>query len=140
MIAYADASALFKLYVDEPENTAVRARLDAATQKTTALITYPEIRAALALAHRLGRISTEELARAKAQWDSDWIGLGKIAVDEARCREAGEMAETYGLRGFDSVHLACYAHLARTTAPTEVSFCCFDKALSAAAAQWRAAI
>lgn len=59
------------------------------------------------------------------------------AVNELRCREAGGLAEAYGVRGGDSVHLACYAHLARSAAPEEVRFCCFDRELAAAAARWR---
>ncbi|MGH9413260.1 MAG: type II toxin-antitoxin system VapC family toxin [Terriglobales bacterium] len=137
MIVYVDASALFKLYVDESDSATARAQLAAPVQKATALIAYAELRAAFASARRLGRISPAELAQAKTRWLSDWLALSKLPLDEDRCHEAGDLAEAYGLRSFDSIHLACYAHLVRIAAPTEVTFCGFDKALLAAAARWR---
>ncbi len=139
LIVYLDSSALCKLYLEEPGSRAVRAGVDGATEKAAARIAYAEIRAALAAAHRAGRLDALDLAQAKRMWESDWKQFVQIDVMADRCHEAGEMAEKYGLRGCCSVHLACYAHLVRTAAPEEVSFCCFDKALSGAAAQWRAA-
>jgi hypothetical protein len=47
-----------------------------------------------------------------------------MALDatDALCRTAGELADRYRLRGFDSVHLATFGEVARRAAPARRGF------------------
>ena len=66
MIAYVDSSAILKLIVADEEGRDIIADVrDAADSVVTSLIAEPECRAALAAAHRAGRLSRGELVRAK---------------------------------------------------------------------------
>lgn len=116
MILYLDSSAFLKLYVDEPESAAVRAAVEAAQAVFVHLIGYAELRAALAKAVRMGRLPESELAYQVARLDCDWDTVRVVGVDEAMVRRAGELAQTYGLRGYDSLHLAA-AEAIRLAAP-----------------------
>ncbi len=106
MIVYLDTSALLKLYLAEPESAEVRRLVQAADLLCTHLITYAEMRAALARAVRLQRLPAEELQRLVAQLDVDWDTLRTTVPDGAMVRRAGVLAERFDLRGYDSVHLA----------------------------------
>jgi len=57
----------------------------------------------------------------------------KLDATDALCRTAGELAERYRLRGFDSVHLATFAEVARRADPRETRFSSFDDRLNQAA-------
>jgi predicted nucleic acid-binding protein len=48
-------------------------------------------------------------------------------------REAGEFAEQYALRGFDALHLASFAEIARRADVTDTRFSSFDDRLNKAA-------
>lgn len=106
MILYLDSSALVKLYVAEPGSETVRAAAGRAALCCTHLIAYAEVRAALARALRLGRETTAGLARHKAEFDRAWARFDVILPHVALVRRAGDLAEQYALRGYDSVHLA----------------------------------
>jgi hypothetical protein len=58
-----------------------------------------------------------------------------MALDatDALCRTAGELADRYRLRGFDSVHLATFGEVARRAGPRETRFFSFDDRLNQAA-------
>jgi len=46
---------------------------------------------------------------------------------------AGDLAERYSLRGFDSIHLASFAEVARRAGPMQTQFSSFDDRLNDAA-------
>jgi hypothetical protein len=72
--------------------------------------------------------------RTKKAFESDWIHVVAIPPTAAICREAGELAERYKLRGFDGVHLACFAEMLRGLGGSDdVVFSSFDERQSAAA-------
>jgi hypothetical protein len=48
-------------------------------------------------------------------------------------RDAGEFAERYALRGFDALHLASFAEIARRAGARETRFSSFDEPLNRAA-------
>jgi hypothetical protein len=70
------------------------------------ILAYPEGRAALAAAHRGGRLTKSEHARALADFEDLQPDLILIGVDHDLARRAGKHAEDLGLRGYDAVHLA----------------------------------
>ena len=61
--------------------------------------------------------------------DADWRYFLTMDVTMGLTEEAGELAERYGLRGFDSLHLASFASIARSAGP-EIQFSSFDDRLN----------
>src|SRR5437660_4650729 len=110
---YLDTSSLVKLYVAETGSDAVRKLVDAATVVATSCVAYTETRAALARRRRERALRPAELASAKKTFEVEWPKYLTVEVTSALCRQAGELAERYRLRAYDSVHLAAFAEVAR---------------------------
>jgi uncharacterized protein len=91
VIAYFDTSGVVPLLIAEPGS---------------ARAAYPETRAALAQAERLGRLTARQLRDAVTAFDSLFEEIDLVEVDDALTRRAGELAEVRRLRGDDAVHLA----------------------------------
>ncbi len=133
MILYLDTSALVKLYVKEPHSNEVRSLVQKASLVATHVIAYPEARAGFAKAWRMGRISDDVLTQLVVWLDEGWGGFDVISVDEPLARRAGVLADTFGLRGYDSVHLAAAEKLAAGAGDGRLCFVCFDTSLTRAA-------
>jgi predicted nucleic acid-binding protein len=106
VIAYFDTSAVVPLLVAETGSVRAAALWDGADRVVSARLIYPEARAALAQARRLGRLTARQLRGAVSEFDSRYEELDLVDVDDVLARRAGDLAETYGLRGYDAVHLA----------------------------------
>jgi predicted nucleic acid-binding protein len=106
VIAYFDTSALVPLVVEEPGTERARRVWEGADRVVSARLVYPEGRAALAQAHRLGRLTARHLRSAVHGLDELVMNLDIVELDEPLATRAGELAEAYGLRGYDAVHLA----------------------------------
>jgi uncharacterized protein len=133
MTLYLDTSSLVKLYVIEVGSDRVRKLVDAATVVVTSSIAYTETRAALARRRRERALRPGVFASAKKTFDSDWTKYVTIEVTSALCRAAGEFAERYRLRAYDSVHLAAFAEVVREAGVRDTRFSSFDRALNRAA-------
>lgn len=133
MTLYLDTSSLVKLYVAESESDSVRQLVENADIVATAAIAYPEARAAFARRRRERGLRPRALAAAKRALDEDWPRYLAVDVTAALCRDAGDLAERYGLRGYDSVHLAAYLRVTRAAGNAKVRFSCFDRRLTTAA-------
>lgn len=134
MIVYLDTSAWVKLYVREPGSTELRAAIASAEALATSVVAYPEARAAFARLRAQG-LSTETKHRQRlAQLNLDWDNLLRIELVPAVVRTAGDLAEVYGLRGFDSIHMASALWL-KERSSTPLQFAVFDQRLRAAAGQ-----
>ena len=133
MTLYLDTSSLVKLYVAESDSDRVRAQVDRATVVATSTIAYPEARAALARRRRERALTPAAFAAAKRKLEADWPKYLTVQVTEALCQDAGQLAERFALRGYDSVHLACYLEVAREAGVGEAEFSSFDDRLSNAA-------
>jgi predicted nucleic acid-binding protein len=103
---YFETSALVKLFIEEPGAEDARDLWDAADLVSVSLIAYPEARSAFASAQRSHRISAAELEAAKRKLRRVWSQTQVIDFDKAVAMSAGDLAETFGLRGYDAVHLA----------------------------------
>jgi predicted nucleic acid-binding protein len=134
---YLDTSSLVKLYVTEVGADAIRKLLEEATIVATSRLAYPETRAALARRRREGALRPRAFALAKRTFEADWHRYFAVEVTAPLCREAGELAERYRLRGYDSVHLASFAEVARQAGPRETRFSSVDRALNRAAGSLR---
>lgn len=133
MTLYLDTSSLVKLYINEPGTDAVRKLVDEATIVVTSGLAYPETRAALARRRRERVLLPGAFALAKRRFEEDWPKYLAADVTSSICREAGELAERYRLRGYDAVHLASFAEVARRAGTRQTRFSSFDDRLNQAA-------
>lgn len=106
MITYVDASTMMKLIVSEPGSQAAADIWDGADVLASARILYVEAQAALAAAHRAGRLTLSQHRRAAVDFEDLWSQLVVIEIDRELVRHAAELADRRGLRGYDAVHLA----------------------------------
>lgn len=136
MILYLDASALVKLFREEPGSETVRKAVRQAVRSYTHSITYPEARSALARLSGEKRLGVEASAEIKADLEATWLELGIVTPEEPLLRRAGDLAERFALRGFDSVHLAAAEALWNEVEPkADFRFAVFDRSLRAAATE-----
>lgn len=96
---------------------------------SSSILAYPEGRAALAAARRLGRLGEDEHREALATFEELYAELITVGVDQALAARAGEHAEDLGLRGYDAVHLATALELG----DEEVVLVTWDRDLARAA-------
>jgi predicted nucleic acid-binding protein len=132
MILFCDTSALLKLYIVEPDSDALKAKLYDAEAVAVCRIAWAEAHAALS---RRAREVTEDapvIDLAKQALASDWPYYLVMEVDQALVERAGDFADTFALRGYDSVQLAA-AYEAARIAQTPLCFACFDGRLNKAA-------
>lgn len=132
MILFCDTSALLKLYIAEAESAAVKARMLEAEAVAVCRIAWAEAHAALS---RRAREVPEDAAiidQAKAALAADWPHYVVLEIDQLLVERAGEYADTFALRGYDSVQLASAFETTRIS-QSPVCFACFDSRLNKAA-------
>ena len=122
-----------KLYVAEAGSDLVRQLVRDATVVATSVVAYAETRAALARLRRERVLTAARLAATKRVFEAEWPTYLTMEATGALCRAAGELAERYGLRGFDSIHLASFAEVSRRAGTQETRFSSFDQRLNQAA-------
>lgn len=132
MIVYLDSSALVKLYVQESGTDAMHDLVLRSAACATSAIAYAETRAALARRHREGVIGTPEMAEIKSALLDDWQRFFIVPVSLAIAKLAGDLAESYALRGMDAVHLATALWL-REQQPAPLTLAAWDARLLQAA-------
>ena len=135
MILYLDTSAYVRVYVREAGHDQMWSATQGASEIATHLVTYAEMRAALARMQRMGRLIAEEAASIKATFEQDWDKTLKISPTEAMMRRAGDLAERFGLRGYDSVHLAAAESLRVGQGADLLRFASFDERLNQSATE-----
>lgn len=109
MIAYFDTSSLVPLLIAEPSSTTCSRLWNEATRTVSSRLIYPEARAALAQAERMGRITANALRKAVDDLDSITDEIDYLEVTSSLAQSAGQLAEAHALRGYDAVHLASAA-------------------------------
>jgi predicted nucleic acid-binding protein len=112
-LAYFDSSALVKLVVEEDGSHEVATLWDGADAVVTSRVAHPEVRAALAAAHRDHRLDDTGHREAKESWRQFHSALRMVEVTESVEDSAGHLAETHALSGFDAIHLASVLTLGR---------------------------
>lgn len=133
MTLYLDTSSLVKLYVNETGSDEVRGLVDRARIVATSVIAYAEARSALARLRREDFLQPAAFASIKRTLDEDWPSYLTLDVTASISRAAGDLAERYRLRGYDSVHLASFLEVARRAGAGETEFSSFDDRLNRAA-------
>jgi predicted nucleic acid-binding protein len=131
LILYLDTSSIVKLYVEEAGTEAVRRWAGEAEVLATCRIAYPELISALNRRLRGGDIPRKEFRLLIDGFSKEWADFAIIDFDEI---EAGHLAEKYGLRGFDAIHLSALKLLKDRDNHISLAFSSFDKELNRAAA------
>jgi predicted nucleic acid-binding protein len=133
MIAYLDTSALVKLYVVETGTDVVRQVVQQSDTAAISAIGYPESRSVFARALRGRVLDISTFESIKLRFETDWLHLAVVPAAEPTLRLAGDLAERYTLRGFDSVHLASAMGLRSAQTAADVIFVAWDHRLLDAA-------
>jgi len=132
VILFLDTSALVKLYIVEADSPVVHASVARAETVAVCRIAWAE--ACAALARRAREVPADETAiiAARQALARDWPHFFVVEVTQTVVERAGEFAETFALRGYDSVQLAAACEIL-AVAPGGVAFSCFDNRLNKAA-------
>ncbi len=132
MILFIDSSALVKLYVQEDGSDRVRSAAQESDMLAVCRITWVEVMAALARRQREPTPGGADIATARLRFSADWPKYLCAELTPELAQLAGDFADTFALRAFDSVQLAA-AELVRREVPGELRFACFDARLVKAA-------
>ena len=106
MIAYFDTSAVVPLLIAEAGSERAASLWNSSDRVVSVRLFYPETRAALAHAKRLGRLTARNLRAAVDQLDALLREMDIVEVDEPLACRAGDLSEAHRLRGYDALHLA----------------------------------
>lgn len=105
-LVYFDSSALVKLVVEDDGSEVASALWDGCDAALSSRLAYPEVRAALAAAHRDQDLDEVGFTEATRDWEEFWEAARKVELSPTVERHAGELAARHALRGADAVHLA----------------------------------
>lgn len=133
MNLYADTSALVKKYIQESGSEQVIVFFERFSFIGTTVLTQVELAAALAKASRSGWVGEAGVSQAWQDFLSHWPAYTRLPITTRVIERAASLAWRYGLRAYDSLHLAS-AQVWQELAGGEIVFACFDKNLSKAAA------
>ena len=132
MILFCDTSALIKLYLNEDESDALLAEVAAASAVAVCRIAWAEAVAAMARRAREVPADTAVLDEARQRLKAHWNRYFVVEVTQSLVELAGEYADTFALRGYDSVQLAA-ARTVQLASAEETRFACADARLRKAA-------
>lgn len=132
MILFCDTSALIKLYIVEDGSDALKTQLSSAEAVAVCRIAWAEAHAALSRRAREVPKDAFTIEQAKAALVADWPHFAVLEIDQPLVERAGEYADTFALRGYDSIQLAAAFETGRIS-QLPIFFACFDTRLNKAA-------
>ena len=132
MILFCDTSALVKLYIREDSSDEMHAVARSASAIAVCRIAWAEIMAALARRARENPGDTKAIETVRTRLSTDWPSYAIVEITQSLVELAGEYADTFALRGYDSVQLAAARRL-QDAAGEELYFACFDTRLQKSA-------
>lgn len=132
MILFCDTSALLKLYIVEAGSDALKVLVQEAEAVAVCRIAWTEAYAALSRRAREVPEDNSLIEQAKAALAYDWPHFVVLEIDQPLVELAGEYADTFALRGYDSIQLAAAFEAGRIS-QTPIFFACFDTRLNKAA-------
>jgi uncharacterized protein len=106
MNLYLDTSALVKRYIVETGSPDVNQWIEGAPVVATSLITRAETSSAITRAIRVGILPQDLAQNALFDFRAEWPNFLRLSLTEHTISKADELAWSYGLRGYDAVHLA----------------------------------
>ncbi len=129
MIVYFDTSALLKAYVQEKGSAEVLALMDEGNNLFgSTVLTKVEMVSAIQRAIRTTGSASINATKAWQDFLDDWDAFTRLRVTAVTIERASDIAWKYGLRGYDSLHLAA-ALIWQETLDTKVTFAAFDHTL-----------
>lgn len=131
MIVYADTSALVKRLIGEEGSALAGQVWDTADRVISSELIYPETRAALAAARRIGRLDDAGVRRAVCRLERIHDDIELVRTDQLVAGLAGGLAQRHALTGGDAVHLAA----ALTFDAPRVVVATWDRRLATAAVE-----
>jgi predicted nucleic acid-binding protein len=132
MILFCDTSALVKLYIVEEGSDALKTQLRSSEAVAVCRIAWAEAHAALSRRAREVPRDAQIIEQAKASLAVDWPHFVVLETDQILVERAGEYADTFALRGYDSIQLAAAYETGRVS-QLPIFFACFDIRLNKAA-------
>lgn len=132
MILFCDTSALIKLYIVEEGSVALKKLLQEAEAVALSRIAWAEAYAALSRRAREVPEDVVVIEQAKLALAADWPHFVVLEIDQSIVELAGDYADTFALRGYDSVQLAS-AFKAGRISQIPIFFACYDMRLNKAA-------
>ena len=132
MILFCDTSALVKLYVHEDGTDDMVREAAASDLIAVCRIAWVETMSAMARRSREQPRDAVTITRARHRVVTDWPHYLTLDLTQELVELAGEYADAFALRAYDSVQLAAVQTLHREL-PGEVRFACFDGRLVKAA-------
>ena len=126
---FCDTSALLKLYLHEDESDTVAAQASASSAVAVSRITWAEAMSGKA---REQTQDASAISLARQTVAADWPRFVKLEVTQTLVELAGDYAEAFALRAYDSIQLASVRTL-HLELPGEVRFACYDSRLVKAA-------
>jgi uncharacterized protein len=132
LILFCDTSALVKLYVREEGTDAMVEQATASEVIAVCRISWVETMSALARRSREQPVDALAIAQARKRVVADWSHYLTVEVTQELVELAGEYADAFALRAYDSVQLAA-AQTVNQELPGEVRFACYDERLLKAA-------
>jgi predicted nucleic acid-binding protein len=106
VITYVDTSVLVKVLIDEPGTDRARRLWQVADELASVTLVAVEARAALAAARRGQRLTPAQHRRAVANLGELLDQMDLVGVGDEIVEQAGDLAGSAALRGYDAVHLA----------------------------------
>lgn len=129
MIVYFDTSALLKAYVQEEGSAEVLALMDQVDNLFGSIVlTKVEMASAIQRAIRTTGSASISATKAWEDFLDNWDAFTRLRVTAGTIEKASDFAWKYGLRGYDSLHLAA-ALIWQETLDAKVSFAAFDRDL-----------
>ena len=132
MILFCDTSALLKLYIVEAGSDALKVLVQEAEAVAVCRIAWAEAYAALSRRAREVPEDALLIEQAKAALAADWSHFVVLEIDQPLIELAGEYADTFALRGYDSIQLAAAFEAGRIS-QTPLFFACYNMRLNKAA-------
>jgi uncharacterized protein len=132
MILFCDTSALVKLYIVEVGSDELKLQVQQAEAVAVCRIAWAEAYAALSRRAREVPEDAFIIEQAKSALAADWPHYVVLEVDQPLVERAGDYADTFALRGYDSVQLAAAFETGRIS-QSSIFFACFDSRLNKAA-------
>lgn len=132
MILFCDTSALIRLYIVEAESKELKRHVAQAEAAAVCRIAWAEAHAALSRRAREVPKDALLIEQAKTALAKDWPRFVVMEVNQPLVERAGVYADTFALRGYDSIQLAA-AYEAGRISGSPIFFASFDTRLNKAA-------
>ncbi|WP_018412664.1 type II toxin-antitoxin system VapC family toxin [Methyloversatilis thermotolerans] len=132
MIVFCDTSALVKLYIEEEGSADLLDAVAGSSVVAVCRVAWAEAMAAFARRARENPADDAIVDEARGRLRTHWPDFAIVEITQTLVELAGDYADTFALRGYDSIQLAA-AQTLNLAGVGAVAFACFDSRLNKAA-------